>query len=193
MDVMLSAKILLLSMVVLTVLFYVFVWIDDYIPNRHVKIYGTRYYKIVFTYTDFDKFGPKYDKQLEDMKFYLDKVVSHITINEMWEHYKSRKLVQSWVDEYYTRMWCLYKMYKSFKKGRIDQEDYNGHLDFCEGKNAKMIENLRRFNMALVKELNQRQEIIDQLKQSDEYDEELLNFCTVDELKDYLEKEQEHE
>ena len=133
-------------------------WLEDYMPGKHVKIYGTRDYKIVFEYADIDIFGFEDKAQLAKMKYFLERVASHITLYEMYPFYNSRKVVQTWANDYYTNEKILYSVLKDFKKGKIAKDAYEEHKRFFESENAKLVENLKKFNSVLVKELNKEEE-----------------------------------
>lgn len=125
------------------------------LPGSHTKILGTRYYRISLKCPDdIDEYGFDDPSQLEKFKYIVEKIVDHISLNELVKLYWTRMYVQTLADSYYSNLSAVYVMYKEYKRKKVGIVDYERTRAGLEKENAKIIKKLRQFNQEVVNYIN---------------------------------------
>ncbi len=127
-----------------------------------VKIYGTRKYRVILRYPDKEKFRLFDTSQLETLEYWLDKLVSHIVLHNMYQYYPTREMVQSWLDDYYFNLECLFDEYKGLNKGTVERSRYDEAAAFFAKRNGKLINKMRVLNAEVVTEINEIEKYLDE-------------------------------
>ena len=127
-----------------------------------VKVYGTKRFRVILRYPDKEKFRLFDTSQLDTLKYWLDKLVTHIVSHNMYEYYPSRELVQSWLDDYYFNLECLFDEYKALNKGKVAKSRYDEAAAFFARKNEKLIDKIRVLNAEVVAEINEMEKYLDE-------------------------------
>ncbi len=171
-DITAVLDLIVLILLILVLLIKFLSWFSESQMGTKTKIYGTRKYRVVLKYANKEKFQLFDTEELETLQYWLEKLVYHITIYNMYMFYSSREMVQSWLRDYYTNLQCLFSEYKALNNGKVSKKEYETVAAFFKKKNNKLINKLRNLNAEVVAEINEQDAYLDEDSQESnlEYD-----------------------
>ena len=128
--------------------------ITDYVPDYHSKILGTRDFKIVLRYADIDNYDFDDPHQVEKFRYYVEKIVDHITLNSLVKLYGTKHDLQDLVDSYFNNICVAFELYQNWRKKKISVVEYKRGISVVEKDNAAIVDKLKRFNAEVVEYTN---------------------------------------
>ena len=131
---------------VLIVLLFVAYIYNSYLPGIRISFLGSRNYRITFIYGDVAKIGFQDVNQAKNARYFLKKIVKHISGDGLVEFFRTKNDVQALADEYYHNLQIAYSIYKDYKKGNVDQIKYEKYIAFMEEQNRIILLKFKKLN-----------------------------------------------